>query len=53
LGDLIVAIDGKKTESVNELYLILEQYKVGDTVSVAVQRAGKKQQLRAALEALG
>jgi S1-C subfamily serine protease len=53
LGDIIIAVDGKKTGSANELYLILEQYKVGDTVNVTVQRAGKTQQLRATLEALG
>lgn len=52
LGDLIVAIDGKKVTSVNDLFLLLEQYKIGDTVTVALLRDGKRQQVKATLEAL-
>lgn len=52
LGDVIVAIDGKKTESVNDLFLVLEQYKVGETVSVAVLRDRRRQELKVALEEL-
>jgi S1-C subfamily serine protease len=53
LGDLIVAIDGKKIASSNDLYLVLEQYKVGDTVTVTLLRDGKQQALRVTLEAVG
>jgi S1-C subfamily serine protease len=52
LGDVIVAIDGKQTNSVNDLFLILEQYKVGDSVTVTVLREGKRQQLKVTLEAV-
>lgn len=52
LGDVIVAIDGKPVESGNDLFLLLEKYKVGDTVVVTVLRDGKRQQLRVTLEAL-
>jgi S1-C subfamily serine protease len=52
LGDVIVAVDGKKIESVNDLFLILEQRKVGDTVTLALIRDGKQQLARVALEAL-
>jgi S1-C subfamily serine protease len=50
LGDVIVAIDGKKVESPNELYLVLENYKVGDVVTVSLLRDGKPVQTKVALE---
>jgi len=49
LGDVIVSVDGKKIESVNDLYLVMEQYKVGDTVTITVQRNGKPVQIKATL----
>lgn len=52
LGDVIVAIDGKKIESVNDLFLVLDNYKVGDTVAISVLRDGKRQEVKATLEAL-
>jgi S1-C subfamily serine protease len=50
LGDVITAIDGKKIESPNELYLTLEKYKVGDSVNVSLLRDGKTVQVRVTLE---
>ena len=50
LGDIITAIEGKKTESSNDLYLILEKYKVGDVVSVTMLRNGKPVESRVTLE---
>ncbi|HXG50255.1 MAG TPA: trypsin-like peptidase domain-containing protein [candidate division Zixibacteria bacterium] len=52
LGDIIVGLDGKKIESPNDLFLALEKYKVGDTVSVSVIRDGKPLQLKVRLEAI-
>jgi S1-C subfamily serine protease len=52
LGDVVVGIDGKKVESTNDLYLVLEQYKVGDTVTVDLLRDQKRQQVKVTLEAL-
>jgi S1-C subfamily serine protease len=52
LGDVIVAIDGKKIDAVNDLFLVLDEYKVGDTVALAVLRDGKREQVKATLEAL-
>jgi protease Do-like 1, chloroplastic len=52
LGDVIVAIDGQKTESSNELFLALEKYRVGDSVTVALLRDGKTVQARVTLEAV-
>ncbi len=52
LGDVITAIDGKKIESVNDLFLLLEQYKIGDVVIIAVLRDGKRRQVKVTLETL-
>ena len=52
LGDVITAIDGKKVESPNDLFLGLEKYKVGDAVNVSTQRDGKTVQARITLEAV-
>ena len=52
LGDVITAIDGKKVESANDLYLALEKYKVGEAVTVSMLRNGKTVQTRVMLEAV-
>ena len=52
LGDVITAIDGKKVESANELFVLLENYKVGDIVNVSLLREGKASQTKIALEAV-
>ena len=52
LGDIITAIDGKKVESPNDLYLLLEKYKIGDAVNISILRNGKTAQAKVALEAV-
>ena len=52
LGDVITAIDGKKVESPNDLFLLLENYKVGDTVTATVLREGKTIQAKITLDAV-
>jgi S1-C subfamily serine protease len=52
LGDVITAIDGKKTESANELFLALENYRVGAAVNLTLLRDGKTAQARVTLEAV-
>ncbi|HEX6172908.1 MAG TPA: trypsin-like peptidase domain-containing protein [Candidatus Binatia bacterium] len=52
LGDVIIAIDGKKVESPNDLFLILENHQVGDTVTLALLRDGKTIQTKVTLEAV-
>jgi len=49
---VIVAIGGKKIESVNDLFLILEQHKVGDAVSIALVRDKRRQEVKVTLEEL-
>jgi len=51
-GDVIVAIDGVKVESPNDLFLLLEKYKVGDVVNVSLLRDGKTVQTKIALTAV-
>lgn len=52
LGDVITAIDSRKVTSPNDLFLALENYKVGDTVTISVLRDGKSAAVKATLEAL-
>jgi S1-C subfamily serine protease len=52
LGDVIVAIDGKKVASVNDLFLTLEEKKVGDVVTVTLLRDGKREPVKVTIEAL-
>jgi S1-C subfamily serine protease len=52
LGDVITAIDGKKVESPNELFILLENYKVGDVVGISLLREGKTLQTKVTLEAV-
>ena len=52
LGDIITAIDGKKIESPNDLFLALEKYKVGESVNFTLLRNDRTVQLKIALEAV-
>ena len=52
LGDIITALDGKKVESPNDLYLLLEKYKIGDAVNISILRSGKTVETKVALEAV-
>src|SRR5439155_20076370 len=50
LGDVIVAVDGVKVGSPNDLFLALEKYKIGDAVNFSLLRDGKTVQTRVTLE---
>jgi S1-C subfamily serine protease len=52
LGDVITAINGQKVASPNELFLMLEKYKVGDAVNVTVLRDEKSVQIKMTLDAV-
>jgi S1-C subfamily serine protease len=52
LGDVITAIEGKKVDSPNELFLVLENHHLGDTVTLALLRDGKTVQTKVTLEAV-
>jgi S1-C subfamily serine protease len=52
LGDIIVAIDGKKVTTPNDMFLLLEKYQIGDAVTVLMLRDGKTIEAKVILEAL-
>ena len=52
LGDVIVAIDGKRIESVKDLFLVLEKYKVGQTVTVTVLREDRREEIHVTLQSI-
>jgi S1-C subfamily serine protease len=52
-GDVIVAIDSKAINNVQDLHAVLEKYQIGDTVTATIIRDGQRQDLKVVLEALG
>ena len=53
LGDVIVAVDGKKVERSRDVSALLDDYKIGDTVTLTVIRGGEEQKVRVTLQAVG
>jgi S1-C subfamily serine protease len=53
LGDVITAVDGKPVLKVNDLYNLLAQHNVGDTVSLQILRDGKQMTVEATLAPVG
>jgi S1-C subfamily serine protease len=49
LRDILLAIDGKKVSSFDELYHLLAGYKIGDEVTVTILREGTHKKLRVRL----
>ena len=52
LGDLIIAIDDNPIRSLNDLFLNLDKYEVGDEIRVKILRDGDEHELTTALKAL-
>ncbi|GAB4158303.1 MAG: trypsin-like peptidase domain-containing protein [Planctomycetaceae bacterium] len=52
LGDLIIAIDGKEIRESRDLFDVLDQKAIGDTVSVTVLRNNRKITVKATLKEL-
>ena len=50
--DRIVSIDGKEVNSSNEFISLVRKHKIGDTVSVVVERNGQELEIKTELEAL-
>jgi S1-C subfamily serine protease len=49
-GDLITAVDGKPVQKISDLDAALDAHKNGDTVTLIIERDGKKQEVKATLE---
>jgi S1-C subfamily serine protease len=52
LGDIILSIDSKEVNSLDDIYQVLEQKKIGDEVEVKYLRDGKKKTTTVRLQAL-
>jgi S1-C subfamily serine protease len=50
LGDLILAVGNQPVRTSDELFRIIDEYKVGDTVKITIQREGKKMEVEVKLE---
>ena len=52
LGDIVVAIDGKTVETIDNMMDLMEAHKVGDQVTLDIIRANKRQQISLTLQAV-
>jgi S1-C subfamily serine protease len=50
LGDVIVALDGKPVNNFQDLSTSLEKHQVGDTVTLTIERDGKRQDVQVTLQ---
>ncbi|MFO0767235.1 MAG: PDZ domain-containing protein [Nitrospiraceae bacterium] len=50
LGDVIVGVDGRSVETIDDLMDIMEQHKVGDQVTVDFMRGNRRQQVVVTLQ---
>jgi S1-C subfamily serine protease len=50
LGDIVVAVDGKPVETVDDLMGVMEKYRVGDRVKVDVVRNNKRRSVDVTLQ---
>ncbi len=49
IGDVIVALNGEKVKSQNDLFLALEKYEAGDQVNITVRRVEEEKEVELAL----
>jgi len=52
-GDVILAVDGLQVSSYDDLRNAMDRYKVGDTVTLTIEREGRQMQLPVVLEKVG
>jgi len=52
LGDIIVSIDGKNVDTLDDIYQILDQKNIGDMVEVKFKREGKTMVAKVKLQAI-
>ncbi|KAF4515832.1 hypothetical protein B566_EDAN000067 [Ephemera danica] len=52
LGDIVVAIDGKPVETIDDMMDVMEAHKVGDQVTLDILRASKRQPVPVTLQAV-
>jgi len=52
IGDIVEAIDGKAVNGLDDIYHVLENYKIGDTVKLKVYRDGKVREVSVRLQSI-
>ncbi len=52
IADVIVAVDGKPVSSSDDLFAIFDQHEVGDTITLTVQREGRRVEKSVTLQAV-
>ena len=52
LGDVIISVDNKLVNSLDDIFHVLEQYKIGDTVELKYLRKGKPMSAKVRLQSL-
>jgi len=52
IGDLIIGIDGREIRNSKDLFRILEDYQVGDRITVETIYEGRKREVELELQAL-
>jgi S1-C subfamily serine protease len=52
LGDIILAVDGKEVNNLDDIYQVLDKKNIGDTVSVKYRRDGKTHTTQVTLQPL-
>jgi S1-C subfamily serine protease len=52
LGDILVGVDGKPVETIDDLMALMEQHKVGDQVIIDYVRGNRKLQVTVTLQAV-
>jgi S1-C subfamily serine protease len=51
LGDAVLAVDGQPIQKAIDLFVLLEQHKIGDTVTLKIVRDGEETEVQATLAA--
>jgi S1-C subfamily serine protease len=49
LGDIVLAVNGQRLKSRDDLYAAMDQHKVGDTVTVTIHRDNEQQDVKVTL----
>ena len=52
LGDIVVGVDGKPVETIEDLMDLMEQHKVGDQVMIDYVRGNRRLQVTVTLQAV-
>jgi S1-C subfamily serine protease len=52
LGDVILSVNGKEVNNLDDIYQIMEKHKIGDTVELKYRRDGKTKTTKVTLQAL-